>query len=179
MIPNFQMPDASDTQASIRMEPEPLSSTAIIVHLVGYIDTYNSQFFAKQMSAVHAAGYNSIILGCRQVTYISSTGVGAFTTILKEVGKKGKVIIAEPATKILEVFQLLGFASFFPIFSSLEEAKSAALGQVEVVDSATFPKILSCSICNKKLKVTKPGMFRCPECKTGLIINELGDITLK
>lgn len=182
MIPNFKMPDKSDSQQTIRMEPEILNSSAIVVHLTGFIDTYNSEFFTAQMRALIAAGYSKIVLACAKLTYISSTGVGAFTAILKDVGKKGEVIIAESPTKVLEVFQLLGFSSFFHISPSLTAAKERAIasGATSAAPSATvFPKILDCPICEKKLKITKAGMFRCPECKTGVIVNEIGELSLK
>lgn len=180
MIPNFVMPDDTDTQVSVRMEPEVLAPDAIIIHLVGYIDTYNSQFFAKQMQAVLDAGYSKVILACRGINYISSTGVGAFTSILKTVGARGMVVIAEAQQKVIEVFQLLGFASFFRIFDSLDEAKEAVLNpKAATVSNNPFPKVMDCPICSKKLKISKPGTFRCPECKVGLIVDETGNVSLK
>lgn len=182
MIPNFVMPENTDPQISIRMEPEALSDTAIIIHLIGFIDTYNSDFFAKQMQAVIDAGYTKIVLGCSGLNYVSSTGVGAFTAILKTLGKSGTVAIAEMSYKVSEVFQLLGFSSFFRIFDTMDSAK-AFIQNVESgkPESTTtvFPKTISCPICNKKLKISKAGVFRCPECKTGIVVDETGNISLK
>lgn len=179
MIPNFTMPEDMTEQVTIRMDPEIVSDSAIIMHLTGYIDTYNSSFFAKQMSAILAAGYISVILECRGLNYMSSTGVGAFTNILKEVGSKGVVVLAEPQQKILEVFQLLGFSSFFKAFDSIDEAKKFVLSPRDRVDTSFFPMVLTCPVCNKKLKTEKAGTFRCPECKTGLVVDEKGTVTLK
>ena len=180
MIPNFVMPDETDSQMSVRMDPEPLNSETIVIHLTGYIDTYNSEFFAKQMRAVITAGYTKVVLACSRINYISSTGVGAFTSILKTVGTAGMVIIAEAQHKVLEVFQLLGFSSFFKIFDSLADAKTYALNPTAPsAKTDGFPKVADCPICNKKLKISKAGTFRCPECKVGLIVNELGDMSLR
>jgi anti-sigma B factor antagonist len=179
MIPNFLMPDEVDSQAAVRMDPEILSSEAIIIHLTGYIDTYNSEFFAKQMNAVMTAGYSRIILACKGINYLSSTGVGAFTNILKTLGTKGEVVIAEAQQKILEVFQLLGFSSFFRIFDSLDAAKQHILSDASTSKLEIFPKVMACLICTKQLKVSKSGIFRCPECKTGLIVDINGAISLK
>ena len=80
--------------------------------------------------------------------------------------------------KVYEVFQLLGFSQFFNIKDNLDEAiaffnVSVSAGAVEV-----FPKIFRCPICSKKLKASKPGRFRCSECKTILAIDKTGQVFL-
>ena len=179
MSKEFKLPEEHDSQNHLSLSTEVLSDTALLIQLTGIIDTYNSQFFTAQMKAVVDAGFTNIILGCKEITYISSTGVGAFTAILKDVASsKGKIIIAEAASKVLDVFHLLGFATFFVVHASLEDAKKEAIGAVQT-SASVFPKIFACPICDKKLKATKSGTFRCTECKTGLIVTDHGEIHLK
>ena len=45
-------------------------------------------------------------------------------------------------------------------------------------ETDVFPKIFKCPICGKKLKATKPGRFRCSECKTILAIDNSGQVFL-
>ena len=39
------------------------------------------------------------------------------------------------------------------------------------IQANAFPQVFACPICSKKLKATKPGRFRCSECKTILAID--------
>jgi len=183
MIPKFVMPDDVEGQVTVRMDPEELNDTSLIMHLTGYIDTYNSEFFAKQMKTCIAAGYVNIILACSGLNYISSTGVGAFTAMLKDLVNKGEVVIAEAPIKIIEVFQLLGFTSFFKIFDSVSKAKEYILSDKQPKDTKTasesFPLVVNCPICEKKFKVSKSGAYRCPQCKSPIVIDGAGKIQVK
>lgn len=42
-----------------------------------------------------------------------------------------------------------------------------------------FPKLFVCATCSKQLKVTKPGRFRCSECKSILIVDSQGKMSLE
>lgn len=42
-----------------------------------------------------------------------------------------------------------------------------------------FPKLFVCATCSKQLKVTKPGRFRCSECKSILSVDSQGKMSLE
>ena len=44
--------------------------------------------------------------------------------------------------------------------------------------SSVFPLVISCLVCNKKLRATKSGRFRCSGCRSILAINENGEVSL-
>ncbi len=46
-----------------------------------------------------------------------------------------------------------------------EQEEAAQQQQEEQWEEAEFPMILNCRYCEKKVKVSKPGKFRCPACK--------------
>jgi anti-anti-sigma factor len=97
------------------------NSDAIILKLDGLIDTYNSSDLQKEVANV-ISSYTKIIFDCSKLTYVSSTGVGTFTVFLKNAKEKnGTIVLANLQTKVLEVFQLLGFSKFFTIVDSLDE----------------------------------------------------------
>ena len=90
------------------------SEGAIIIRLAGLIDTYNADFFRNQAIRVVEAGYRNIIIDATATTFMSSTGIGAFTALLKTIRQKqGSMIIFGMPARIFEVFQLLGFTTFF------------------------------------------------------------------
>jgi anti-anti-sigma factor len=64
-----------------------------------------------------------LIFNCAGLDYVSSTGIGSFTSFLKLLKPKGgDLVLLDIQPKVDEVFQLLGFSQFFAIKKSLEEA---------------------------------------------------------
>lgn len=176
IVPGFN--EERDDSLRITLEQVEGSGTSLILYLNGYIDTYNSAFFQKRIATVVEAGFINLIFNCAALNYVSSTGIGSFTAFLKMVKPKGgDIVLLDIQPKVYEVFQLLGFSQFFNIKDNITDAVS--FFRQEVVDySDIFPKIFACPICAKKLKATKPGRFRCSECKSILAVDSQGDVAL-
>lgn len=167
-----------DDNLSISLRKADGVKDGIIVYLSGYIDTYNSTFFQKQVMKCIEQGYINLIFNCSQLNYVSSTGIGSFTVFLKMVKPNGgDVVLLEIQPKVYEVFQLLGFSQFFNIRNNQDEATSFfANGEGVLPD--VFPTIVACPVCRKKLKATKAGRFRCSGCKSIIAINSDAEISL-
>jgi len=147
--------------------------------LTGYIDTYNSNFFQKRIQKAIEANFVRLIFQCASLNYVSSTGIGSFTTFLKAVKPQGgDLVMMDIQPKVYEVFQLLGFSQFFNIVDNIEDAVSFFHSTPVKEKPAIFPKVVACPICYKKLKAVKAGRFRCSECKSILAIDEAGQILL-
>ncbi len=175
-IPGFD--DEKDDSLKINLEKIPDIDKGLIIYLNGYIDTYNSSFFQKRVSKIVEAGFVNLIFNCAALNYVSSTGIGSFTAFLKIVKPKGgDIVLLEIQPKVYEVFQLLGFSQFFNIKESMTEAISFFKQDAPAVDSI-FPKVFGCPVCQKRLKATKAGRFRCSECKSILRIDEAGQVFL-
>ena len=177
IIPGFDA-DRDDSLAISLKKAEGINR-GIFIYLSGYIDTYNSNYFQKQVTKVIEAGYINLIFNCSALNYVSSTGIGSFTVFLKVIKPKGgDVVLQEIQPKVYEVFQLLGFSQFFNIKSTSEEAIAFFKNGGSSADSAIFPLVISCPVCNKKLRATKAGRFRCSGCRSIIAINETGDVSL-
>ncbi len=166
---------------SLRMQIEKDTSdnSMIILNLKGFLDTYNSADFQREVNKLIESGYIKILFNCSELNYVSSTGIGAFTSFLKTVKmKKGDLVLSFLQPKVFEVFQLLGFSKFFNITNSLDEAKQIFSGQKTEEVRTVFPKIFKCPICKKNLKASKSGRFRCSECKTILNVDNDGHVFL-
>jgi len=171
--------DEKDESLKIKIQKLPDLSRCLLIILNGYIDTYNSVYFQKQIQRVIESGYIQLIFECNGLNYVSSTGIGSFTTFLKTVKPKGgDLVLVQIQPKVYEVFQLLGFSQFFIIKDQMENAIEYFKADVLPNDIPLFPLVFSCSVCTRKLKAVKPGRFRCSECKTILEINEEGIISL-
>jgi len=171
--------DERDESLKIRLQQVPGVEGCLILALNGYIDTYNSTYFQKRVQRVIDAGYIRMIFNCENLNYVSSTGIGSFTSFLKAVKPRGgDLVLLEIQSKVFEVFQLLGFSQFFNIKGSLEESIDFFKGSTPAEAAAVFPKIFPCPVCSRKLKAVKPGRFRCSECKTILAVDNMGNVTL-
>lgn len=176
LIPGFD--DEKDDSLKISLDKNESVPNCIFIYLNGYIDTYNSNFFQKKITKIVEAGYINLVFNCSALNYVSSTGIGSFTVFLKLVKPKGgDVVLLEIQPKVYEVFQLLGFSQFFNIKESSEEAINFFKNGAPVAN-AIFPKIFACPVCSKKLRATRPGRFRCSECKSILAIDNNASISL-
>ncbi len=151
----------------------------LVVSMKGYIDTYNAPHFQRRVAEVFNAGYIRLIFDFSGISYISSTGIGAFTSVLKNVKPRGgDMVLLGMIDRVFEVFQLLGFSSFFNITNTVEEAIDYLSIQSRSTHEGPFPKVFGCPSCGKRLKAPRHGRFRCSECKTILVINKSGQVLL-
>ena len=176
IVPGFD--EDKDDTLKISLEKEEAIPNCLYIYMNGYIDTYNSNFFQKKITKVIEAGFINLIFNCSALNYVSSTGIGSFTSFLKMIKPKGgDIVLLEIQPKVYEVFQLLAFSQFFNIKESSEEAVSFFKMGVTVKESV-FPKVFACPVCSKHLRATKPGRFRCSECKSILAIDQAGQVSL-
>lgn len=177
VVPGFD--DEKDDSLKIKLEKIDEAPRCLMMTLTGYIDTYNSNFFQKRVQKVIEGGFVRLIFQCSGLNYVSSTGIGSFTTFLKTVKPQGgDLVLLDIQPKVYEVFQLLGFSQFFNIKENLDESISFFNSDQSEDKPAVFPKVVSCPICFKKLKAVKPGRFRCSECKSILAIDQAGLVLL-
>ncbi|MFP3091486.1 STAS domain-containing protein [Treponema sp. TIM-1] len=170
--------DEKDESLKINLQKVDGIEGCLILSLVGYIDTYNSHYFQKRIARAVDSGFIKLIFHCGGLNYVSSTGIGSFTSFLKSVKPRGgDLVLVEIQSKVYEVFQLLGFSQFFNIKDNLDDA-IGFFRRGSADPTALFPKIFACPICSKKLKAVKAGRFRCSECKTILAIDNAGQVFL-
>jgi len=177
IVPEFD--EEKDDSLKIKLQRVNEVEGCLVLYLTGYIDTYNSNYFQKRVLKAIDAGFIRLVFHCGGLNYVSSTGIGSYTTFLKAVKPRGgDLVLMDIQPKVFEVFQLLGFAQFFNIKDNLEDAINLFHSSNAVETVSIFPKIFSCPICSKKLKALKSGRFRCSECKTILAIDNAGQVFL-
>lgn len=158
---------------SIKVSYEKGSNNTMFVKLEGYLDTYNSHdFLIEIITKVLGKEYCKIIFNCEGLSFISSTGIGVFIEILKNVKERGGgIAFYNVPTKVYDVFHLLGFTQLFLIGKDKKEAIDKLEGKI----NTPACKETKCPICGKAIKV-KPGRFRCSGCKG--IIKVAEDLTV-
>ncbi len=94
-----------------------------IVELNGKIDSYNSADFEVLLNSAIEDNSNKIIIDCKELTYISSSGLRIMLQGLKKLTSiNGKFAISGLNENITEVFKIAGFANIFKIYDNLNSA---------------------------------------------------------
>ena len=91
----------------------------VTVRLIGRLDTPASQEVAQKLEPLKDDASGTIILDCKQLEYISSSGLRIFLTLRKAAAEKGgKVIVSGISNEIRSVFMMTGFLNLFEIQGS-------------------------------------------------------------
>jgi anti-sigma B factor antagonist len=82
----------------------------------GRLDTAAAVQTSEDVKPLLEAANKEIILDCKQLEYISSSGLRIFLTVRKEAAAHGsKVIVRNINADIRQVFMMTGFISLFEI----------------------------------------------------------------
>lgn len=115
---DFSTFNARKNGIAMTISPDREDSTEISITLSGYLDNKNSQEFHTEINKhlPTLKAFTRVIFDVRELTYLSSTGVGVLHNILVEMERLGiTFILFNPNEKIRSVLQLLGLYSFFTI----------------------------------------------------------------
>lgn len=99
------------------------SSNVQIIDLKGYLDAHTAPDFENAIQKIINNKQYNIIVNCKNLSYISSAGLGVFMAYIEEVRKnKGDIKITNTSSKIYNVFDILGFPLLYEIMNTEEEA---------------------------------------------------------
>jgi len=91
----------------------------MIAALAGRLDTAVSQEVATTLQPLIDNADKTLVLDCKDLAYISSSGLRIFLTIRKAAAAKGgKVIVRDITPEIRQVFMMTGFLNLFEIQES-------------------------------------------------------------
>jgi len=94
-----------------------------VINIEGRIDTTNFNTFEKEVADIIDGGEVNIILNCKGLNYISSSGLRVFLISQKKLmALNGKLYLCEMQPTIKEIFDISGFSTIFKIFDSEEKA---------------------------------------------------------
>ena len=88
----------------------------VTAYLAGRLDTPASLEITPRMNELAALAAGTIVLDCKELSYISSSGLRIFLTLRKAAAEKGgKVIVRNICPEIRNVFVMTGFLGLFQI----------------------------------------------------------------
>ena len=93
-----------------------------VLHLRGRLDLTASPAFEVLLHNIISEGVTKIVLDCRDLQYVSSSGLGAFISGGKKLGPQGKLVFASLNRHVESVFQMTGLQQLFQACNSKEDA---------------------------------------------------------
>ncbi len=97
---------------------------AQVIDLSGYLDAHTAPQLEQAFQDLLDAGVYNIIVNFRDLTYISSAGLGVFMAFIEDVrSNKGDIKLVGMSPKIFNVFDLLGFPMLYQIFDEEPQAR--------------------------------------------------------
>ncbi|MFL7837557.1 MAG: STAS domain-containing protein [Candidatus Promineifilaceae bacterium] len=100
-----------------------------LVTVGGRIDSTNASELDDVLKETIDAGQNNLIINLSAVEYISSAGLRAMVSALREAKKKrGDLVISAPSPRVAEVFELAGLTTGLTPLFTVYENDTAAVG---------------------------------------------------
>ncbi len=94
-----------------------------VLELKGYLDAHTAPDLETTFQKLLTDKKFNIVVNCRDLTYISSAGLGVFMAYIEDVRKnKGDIKLTNMSAKVYNVFDLLGFPVLYEIFKDEQEA---------------------------------------------------------
>ena len=99
------------------------STNINVLDLKGYLDAHTAPELEKAFQNLLEEKKFNIVVNCRDLTYISSAGLGVFMAYIEDVRKNsGDIKLSNMTPKVYNVFDLLGFPLLYDITKDEAEA---------------------------------------------------------
>lgn len=101
----------------------------VVLHLKGRLDPTTTALLDQRLRALCAEGRSCFVLGSAELTYLSSAGLKVLLGVRKLLVQRnppGSIHFAAPKSHVLDILQISGLDTCFPIHASLPAALAAA-----------------------------------------------------
>jgi anti-sigma B factor antagonist len=94
-----------------------------VLELKGYLDAHTAPKLEEAFQNLLKTERFNIVVNCRDLSYISSAGLGVFMAFIEDVRKhRGDIKLSNMTPKVFNVFDLLGFPLLYDIVKDEQEA---------------------------------------------------------
>jgi anti-sigma B factor antagonist len=94
-----------------------------VLELKGYLDAHTAPKLEEAFQQLLNTKRFKIVVNCKDLSYISSAGLGVFMAYIEDVRKNaGDIKLTNMSAKVYNVFDLLGFPLLYEIFKDEGEA---------------------------------------------------------
>ena len=94
-----------------------------VIDLRGYLDAHTAPDLEYAFQKLLNEKKFNIVVNCKDLSYISSAGLGVFMAFIEDVRKnQGDIKLTNMSPKVYNVFDLLGFPILYEIYKDELEA---------------------------------------------------------
>lgn len=94
-----------------------------VIDLKGYLDAHTATDLETTFQKLLNDKKFNIVVNCKDLSYISSAGLGVFMAFIEDVRKNnGDIKLTNMSAKVYNVFDLLGFPILYEIYKDEQEA---------------------------------------------------------
>ena len=94
-----------------------------VLALRGYLDAHTAPKLEEAFQSLLDSKRYNIVVNCKDLSYISSAGLGVFMAFIEDVRKNdGDIKLSNMSPKVYNVFDLLGFPLLYEILKDEQEA---------------------------------------------------------
>jgi len=94
-----------------------------VVGITGRLDSGTSDSLAQRLHHLIDGGERRLVIDGEKLDYISSTGLRVLLVAAKRLkAVDGRIVLSSLKPHILEVFEIAGFTSLFPIYATADQA---------------------------------------------------------
>lgn len=109
----------------MKIEKEKIEEFSVL-KIKGRVDTLHSTQLESEVNKLFDNGDNNVILNCKDMNYISSSGLRVFLVAQKRaIATQGKLFLCHMQPAIFEIFRISGFSNLFKIVDTQKEALAA------------------------------------------------------
>lgn len=91
-------------------------NNSIVIYLSGELDIYTSQKFKEKLYGIADSTDSDILIDCKDLNYIDSTGLGIFVGALKRAKQRDKEIsLRNLKENVKKLFNITGLERVFTI----------------------------------------------------------------
>ncbi len=102
---------------------EEKTEKCVIVSINGRLDTTNYNLLEKKLMELIDGLQQQILVECSNMDYVSSSGLRILLMALKKISQvNGRFALCGLQENIREIFEISGFTSIFPIYTSRDHA---------------------------------------------------------
>jgi len=96
---------------------------ATVLYINGYINAHTVQEFEKSIQSVLAEKIYRILINCKDLEYINSSGLGVLMGVIEEIqDNDGFLCLSDMNETVFNIFDTLGFTHLFKVFDAEVEA---------------------------------------------------------
>ncbi len=94
-----------------------------VIDLKGYLDAHTAPELENALQKLIEEKKFNIVVNCKDLSYISSAGLGVFMAYIEDVRKnRGDIKLTNMSPKVYNVFDLLGFPILYEIYKDEQDA---------------------------------------------------------